>query len=397
MALLAEAYSLRLRVGTLTSSVSFVPYLASLLLFGPAWSMAIAGSSELTAEILLRRKPAIKVLHNTGKEVVAIGVAAYLYLYLGGSFTITSFLVAFPAFVASVVVYFLVTNGAVAAAMTLSSGSGFADNWRATVGKTLTYDVLSASLSLLVAFVYVELQVIGLLLVVIPLFFLRHAHSMNLDLEEVNRELLLLMVKAIEARDPYTSGHSQRVAELARALAREIGFSVRQAEEVSTAALLHDVGKIHEEYAPLLRKQGKLTAEEKLLMRSHPTRSADLVATISNLRGPVENYIRHHHEHYDGAGYPDGVAGEDIPLGARIIMIADTTDAMTTDRPYRNALTYSRVVEELEKYAGRQFDPALVAAFKRSGVIRQLVASWQQQKGSAIAADREKAEQLAAR
>src|SRR5581483_5820210 len=106
--------------------------------------------------------------------------------------------------------------------------------------------------------------------------------------------------------------------------------------------------------------------EEELLMQTHPVRSAELVGTISNLHGLIYKCVRHHHENYDGSGYPDGLAGDQIPVGARIIMVADTVDAMTTDRPYRKALSFDRVVEELEKYSGSQFDPEVVKAFHSS-------------------------------
>jgi HD-GYP domain-containing protein (c-di-GMP phosphodiesterase class II) len=214
---------------------------------------------------------------------------------------------------------------------------------------------------------------LGVAVLSVPLFVVRHIYVQNMRLEQANRELLELMVKAIEARDPYTSGHSQRVSQYARILARGAGLTLRHVEQIATAALLHDVGKIYEEYAPLLRKEGRLTPEEKKLLQSHPIRSADLAATISGLRGPVAEAIRHHHEHYDGTGYPDGLAGERIPIGARIIMVADTVDAMTTDRPYRRAMPFERVLEEMTKYAGRQFDPQLAELLMRSGGIAELI------------------------
>jgi HD-GYP domain-containing protein (c-di-GMP phosphodiesterase class II) len=144
-------------------------------------------------------------------------------------------------------------------------------------------------------------------------------------------------------------------------------------DNIKRAALLHDVGKIYEEFAPLLRKEGKLSPEEVMTMRTHVVRSAQLVATAARLRGAVEAMIKHHHENFDGSGYPDGLAGDAIPIGARIIMIADTLDAMTSDRPYRRALTLSRAIEELEKHAGRQFDPRLVKLVSKSEGIRRLL------------------------
>jgi putative nucleotidyltransferase with HDIG domain len=196
---------------------------------------------------------------------------------------------------------------------------------------------------------------------------------MNFQLQEELEEKLELMVKAMEARDPYTSGHSRRVSEYALAIARELRLSTNDVDGIKRAALLHDVGKIYEEFAPLLRKQGKLTAEEMIIMQTHVIRSGQLVSTAARLRGSVEAMIKHHHENFNGTGYPDGLAGDQIPLGARIIMIADTIDAMTTDRPYRHAMTLARAMEELEKYAGLQFDPVLVKLVAKSQTIRKLL------------------------
>jgi putative nucleotidyltransferase with HDIG domain len=166
------------------------------------------------------------------------------------------------------------------------------------------------------------------------------------------------MVKAIEARDPYTSGHSRRVAHYSQLIARALSLSGQQTERVRVAALLHDVGKIHEIYAPLLRKPEKLSPSEWEVMQGHPIKSAELVMTVSHLEDIVLP-VRHHHENWDGSGYPDGLAGEKIPLASRIVLFADTIDAMTTDRPYRKALGEVQVRAELIKYRGKQFDPII--------------------------------------
>jgi len=166
------------------------------------------------------------------------------------------------------------------------------------------------------------------------------------------------MVKAIEARDPYTSGHSRRVSHYSTLIARAIGLTAKEVERIGTAALLHDVGKIHEIYAPILRKPDKLTPDEWAIMQTHPIKSAELVATVSHLKDLIAP-VRGHHENWDGSGYPDGLAGEGIPLASRVILFADTIDAMTTDRPYRKALTETQVRAELLKFRGTQFDPNL--------------------------------------
>jgi len=369
----AEMFSLQTSLGGATTAVSFVPYLASILLLGPQWAMLVAGASEFTAETLIRRKPLIKVVHNTSKEIIAIFVAATVYAGLGGTHSFVEFTVA-PALLLATLTYFLITNGSTAIALSLSTTDDRSDIWRAVLGQgIIQHDLMASSLSVLLAFLYIELNLFGVLLIIVPLFFVRHAHHANLKLEVANRELLSLMVKSIEARDPYTSGHSLRVAAYAKALARAIGLSQKEIQQIETAALLHDVGKIYEEYAPILRKEGPMTPEEMRLMQTHPIRSADLVGTISTLPENVRECVRHHHENFDGSGYPDGVAGEKIPLGSRIIMIADTSDAMTTDRPYRKALSVDRLLAELEDYSGTQFDPELVDAFRSSSVLRRLI------------------------
>jgi putative nucleotidyltransferase with HDIG domain len=376
LALLAELFSTRLAGNaSTTTAVSFVPYIASIVLLGGPWPMAIAGLTEFVAETVVRRKELIRVVHNTSKEIVAIGFASYVYVWLGGVPSVSDFGFFFVPFLSASALYFVVSNGSVATAMALSAGHSLHETWGRAVGKTMLFDLFASSLALLLAYLYSELHLLGLSLVLIPLFFVRHSNHINRELEQANRDLLELMVKAIEARDPYTSGHSQRVAEIAGALAREVGLGFREVENITTAALLHDVGKIYEEFAPLLRKQGRLTDGERNVMESHPARSAELVSTISGLRGQVERCVRHHHESYDGTGYPAGLGGDDIPLGARIVMIADTTDAMTTDRPYRRALTYESVLAELDKHSGTQFDPSLVAAFRRSSAIRSMVST----------------------
>jgi HD-GYP domain-containing protein (c-di-GMP phosphodiesterase class II) len=160
---------------------------------------------------------------------------------------------------------------------------------------------------------------------------------------------------------------------MSRAIAVEYGLSAREIEQVETAALLHDVGKIYEEFAPLLRKEGRLTPEETALMQTHSVRSADLVGIISKFRGFIQDSVRHHHERWDGQGYPDGLSGKDIPLAARIILVSDTIDAMTTDRPYRKRLGLEVVIAELQKCKGTQFDPSLVEVAITSVAVRRLI------------------------
>lgn len=373
LGILSEAFSLRIPGGTLGSSVAFVPYFASVALFHHPWPMVVAGVTSLVVDTLVRRKETIRVFFNIAQFMLAVGLSGMAYHALGGEVGTQTFDVPLVPFLGMVFTFFAVNTGTVSIAVALSNGSSARETWDRILARYAIWDLVASFLALLLVFVYVQWQIVGLVLVILPLFFVRHMYQMNQELEKKNEELLEVLVERIEASDPYTSGHSRRVAEFARILARELGHSVKAVDQIAKAALLHDVGKAYSEFATLLRKETRLTPEERMIMQSHPVRSADLVGRISDLRGVVQDAVRHHHENYDGTGYPDGLAGENIPIGARIIMLADTLDAMTTDRPYRRALSFERVVEEVRKYSGRQFDPQIADAMIRSTAIRRLV------------------------
>lgn len=186
--------------------------------------------------------------------------------------------------------------------------------------------------------------------------------------EEIYPDILIESLRSItsslEEKDSYTHGHSIRVAEYAVLLGQEIGLSEVEIREVELSALLHDIGKIGIPDSVLL-KPARLTRAEFEIMKSHPVRSARILEKISALR-PLIPGIKHHHERFDGLGYPEGLAGDAIPLYARIILIADTYDAMTSTRPYRLALDKEIAFAELDKCAGTQFDPVLVNAFVKA-------------------------------
>jgi putative nucleotidyltransferase with HDIG domain len=180
-------------------------------------------------------------------------------------------------------------------------------------------------------------------------------------LEATLLETIETLNAAVEARDPYTAGHSQRVRRVSLAIGRELRLSARQLGALGTAALFHDIGKIGMPDA-ILTKPGRLDRAEAAVMREHVTRGAEIVARISSLSDSVPA-IRHHHERWDGLGYPDRLGGSDIPVEAAIIAIADAWDAMTTDRPYAVALDVDEAMLQINAGRGKQFNPAVVDAF----------------------------------
>jgi putative nucleotidyltransferase with HDIG domain len=169
------------------------------------------------------------------------------------------------------------------------------------------------------------------------------------------------LANALEAKDPYTCGHSERVALRSRELAAALALGPDVMEVVAQAGLLHDLGKIGVP-EPVLRKQGRLDPDEWTLMRRHPTIGAQIIAPFEFL-AEAAVYVRHHHERWDGTGYPDGLSATAIPLGARIIAVADVYDALTSDRPYRQALAPDAALHYLAAEAGATLDADIVEAF----------------------------------
>jgi len=226
------------------------------------------------------------------------------------------------------------------------------------------------------AVVYDKMYIGGLLLMLLPLLLVRYSYLSKVQLQQANRDLLKVLIKVIETRDPYTSGHSMRVSSLARLIAEDMGLSRRQIEQVETAGLLHDIGKIDSVYASIIQKPSDLTEEELRVIKTHAVKGAEFLKSMTSLSDAVIEGVRHHHERYDGQGYPDRLRGDAIPLYSRIIMICDAIDAMLSDRPYRSALPVEAVERELLRCAGTQFDPEITRIIVRQGTLaraRELV------------------------
>ncbi|MEO0190845.1 MAG: HD domain-containing phosphohydrolase, partial [candidate division WOR-3 bacterium] len=180
-------------------------------------------------------------------------------------------------------------------------------------------------------------------------------------IKEMNLNTVLALVRAIEIRDPYTKGHSLQVSELAFELGKYIDLSNRQLELIKFAGLLHDVGKIAISES-ILNKPAPLNDYEWAIMKKHPEKSVEIIRPISDLR-EIETWILYHHERWDGTGYPEGKKDKEIPIGARILAVCDTFSAMTSDRPYRKALSLEETIEEIKNYKGKQFEPEIVDIF----------------------------------
>lgn len=377
LALAAELLAFLMPRGVV-GSISAMPALAGVMI-SPSWYSVVAIAVVVAVAESNRKSEFPKAVFNTAQYGLSIGLAALVYLRLGGiplydlsrpgliDLTIQA---GFPALAAFTVA--MATNTAlVSIAVAIRDNAKLSSVWQSTMLPKIGVDVLSTPLMFVFGWAFARFGPIAAAAMWVPIIGLRQMIKTNIELERTNVELLDLMVKSIEARDPYTSGHSRRVQDYSMMIARALGLGEKQVQAIGRAALLHDIGKIHEKYGPILRKADRLSAEEWTTMREHPSDGAALIATMTPLRELVAA-VKHHHENWDGTGYPDGLAGELIPLAARIIRFADTIDAMTTVRPYRPGLTPVEVRAEIVRCRGSQFDPGLVDRLLSSQAWRSM-------------------------
>jgi putative nucleotidyltransferase with HDIG domain len=384
LGLLSERLSVATIVGQSggTHSVTFIPLLASVLLFGPAAPVIFVAVVGTVGEFFFRQKGALRGLFNVAQYVLACSLGGILFIATKGSPQAApgvgqpgqNFDLDVVPFVAFAAVLLVTNQLLVSGAIALSQRLPFTEVWRKIVGRSganVFYDVLLTPIAIVIASLCIELGIPGLFVAVLPLLAIRHAYLTSYRLQQANRDLLRALVKAIETRDPYTSGHSRRVQALAERIVRGLGLPERQSEDIVQAALLHDIGKIEAIYTEILSKPSALTREERAVIESHVTKGVELLQSLSSFRREVIEAVRHHHEREDGKGYPDGLRSSEIPLGAKVISISDAIDAMLSDRPYRRALPLDSVREELRTYAGIQFDSRLVEVVVSSSILEE--------------------------
>ncbi|SHH55901.1 HD-GYP domain-containing protein [Thermosipho atlanticus] len=231
------------------------------------------------------------------------------------------------------------------------------------IGEGKFLNAFSTSINTLI--IYVLYNYMGIFAIPISLFTLITIQLSNYYANKYRNakiELLMALIKSIEEKDPYTAGHGEKVAKIASEIASELGFIKREVELLKTAAILHDIGKIGIPDLIIL-KRGKLSPEEYLIMKEHPKKGYEILKQINEFEDTVAKWVLHHHERWDGKGYPDGLKGEEIPLEARILTIADVYHALISNRPYRDALSREKALNIIEEEAGKIFDPQLVKIF----------------------------------
>lgn len=381
LGILSEAMAIYLTVegvkGAAKSSMAFLPLLTCAVIFPPEAAILAAALIELVTEAaLVRIRAAWKAFLNVSQSIIAIGFGAWIYQSLGGTHG-TPLQFDFSAFLGLAIAFFTTNMLSVSAFFAVRNGSKFISVVRQVVGPgaiNVVYGLLASPISMIAALLYDKLYVGGILLIILPIVLIRYSYLSKIQLQQSNRDLLKVLIKTIETRDPYTSGHSLRVSRLARLIAVDLGFSARRVETIETAALLHDIGKIDSVYAEIIQKRDRLTDEEHRVIKTHAVKGAELLQSLTSFPDDVIRGVRHHHERYDGKGYPDGLMGKEIPITARIIMLCDSIDAMLSHRPYRSAMTVEQVAEEIQRCAGSQFDPDIVEVVLRKGTLAKAAA-----------------------
>lgn len=244
----------------------------------------------------------------------------------------------------------------------LRTKTAFARVWSLSIANVLSGLIALVPIGWLMAEIAVKVGLWAVALFFVPLYLARFAFSKYAETRELFFGTVSALSQAIDAKDGFTRGHADRVSRIAGAIAREFGLPERQIEQIELAGLLHDIGKIGVEDR-ILMKPARLEADEQELMRRHPIYGASILEPAAALR-PLVPIVLYHHENYDGSGYPEGLRGDEIPIGSRIIIVADAYEAMTSDRIYRKAIGHERAMEQLNKYKGIQFDPKVVRALE---------------------------------
>jgi putative nucleotidyltransferase with HDIG domain len=366
LTLVASALPVRLPLGS-HQAVGMAPIVAAMSLGGPAvggWVAAI-GTTEMRE--LRGRIPWYGSLANHAGVTLPAIVGGCVQLAFLKAVSVNGDWGLVSNFVATILgaTTFLVLNVAIAAGLlALRTGQAFGTVIEGDSKETVTNGLALAPLGWLMAIVY-SIAWWASLLFALPLYTTRQASQRFVDMRDMFTQTIGALAEAVDKRDPYTARHSQNVKAIAVDIGRVMRVNDGELEALEWGGLLHDVGKIGVPDAVLL-KQDRLNREERMIMNSHPVLGAQIIAPVTKL-APELPIIRHHHEWYNGSGYPDRLIGDEIPKLARILHVADAFEAMTAARPYRmTPLTSEQALAELRKFAGVQFDPVVVDAFVRT-------------------------------
>jgi HD-GYP domain-containing protein (c-di-GMP phosphodiesterase class II) len=367
LALLCQLYEIQLIPGHATSAAIGVG-VGAVLIGGAKLGISVVLVSTLMAELYLRRafwrKDPLRYIaivgFNVSQLLVSVAISGFVLQGLGGKpppyETIVDFLRAGLVFGV-----FITSNAAIVSGVVhFSRGVNYWTHLKEILQARYVQILSLGILAILIALIY-ALSPWYMILMLSPLFIVQISLREHMKLQRQAHLAFEKIAKIVSSRDPYTGIHSEEVAELAVKLAKILNLPEKEIARIETAARVHDLGKIAVPDAILL-KPGPLTEEEWKVMKQHPVVSAEILSGLEIYKDCVD-IIRHEHEHWDGSGYPDGLKGEEIPLGSRIIAVTDVWHALISDRPYRKAYTKEEARKIMQEMAGKTLDPKLVEVF----------------------------------
>ena len=377
-------------------SMSSIVAIAGIMVYGPYAGILVHGFSGLITMLPNtfltdlpkkgRESMVKRGLFNMGMFVVSAFLAGQTYLHLGGQFnSVITFSNLLPLVGAAAIDTFA-NVGLLIGVLILQTGKPAGEIWKQNFQWSVPISILGGIVGGGALAIANELAGLwGEIIFFLPVLsigysfrvyatnsrdFINQLERLNLELkntnerlENNNQELMETLGAVVDAYDVYTYGHSASVSDFALDIAHELGLSSSKVKLIEQAGLLHDIGKVGITDA-IIQKPGPLTEAEFDVVKTHPSIGAEIVSRMSGLQ-PLAPIILHHHEHWDGKGYPDGLAGEEIPFESRILALADTLDTMCSDRPYRAARSPEYIIQEVRKCSGSQFDPQIVQAFDR--------------------------------
>ncbi len=335
--------------------------LACLFIFGPTTASVISILELLNISDIRSKKAWYKYFFNAGQLLISITAAGFIYRIFDQDITGRfSFMLALAIFCSSLA-YYIFNTWLTAIVISISEGVSPLNLWIYNFLWILPFHFIVTVVAVGVSLLYLSFGWVSLLFTVLPLILAQYIYLLSVRERKAVLENIIGLVRIMEAKDEYTAGHSKRVAEYAEKIARELRLNEYEIDRLKNAAYLHDAGKVQVELS-VLHKRDPLTSSDWEMIKKHSTISADIARDIPITR-PIADVILYHHERYDGKGYPSQISSDQIPLASCILSVADAFDAMTTKRPYRNAMTIEKAIKEVIDNSGKMFNPEVVRAF----------------------------------
>lgn len=361
----AETFVIQMpKIGTV--SVSFAVIFSAFLLTDPLSTalIAIAGAVlcfpyfEGKGRVSILNNLPSKTIFNLSQYIINAGIGSIVYEFVDKKINVGFDFFNPIASVFAIFTYIFLNTLLMSKLMSILEKENLFTIWKKNYYGMLLNVFLVTLLGIVLTFSYDSYGVGGIVLFFIPLMFARYTFKLYIDMRKNYFETINVLINAIEASDPYTCGHSKRVSEYSENIARMLCLPQGKIDIIKSAALLHDIGKIGIDKT-ILHKSGSLNNDEFATIKCHPSLGATIISDLSYLTN-ISDIIKHHHERNDGRGYPDGLSHDEIPIETSILTIADSFDAMTTNRPYRLSMSLDDALNQIKINSGTQFNPDIV-------------------------------------